>query len=196
MNDDEDFLRAVRASPRDRGLRYVYADWLEARGDERSEYLRLQGQLLDVAGQGISTKELQERYVALRLKLDPRWLEQVDFLPPKRRYSLLCLRGHRWDTCVCARCGTVSADQKCHAWGGGKCVRCGEMRSQCWFHWRASRLSVTPDVRDCATGDFLTAACRVCNQVCKDKVTELAGGYVFQLECTQCSASWEIWPSE
>jgi len=41
MHQEESFLRAVLASPRDLASRLVYADWLEERGDPRSEYLRL-----------------------------------------------------------------------------------------------------------------------------------------------------------
>jgi uncharacterized protein (TIGR02996 family) len=40
MSDDE-FIRAILASPDDDELRLVYADWLEDQSDPRSDYLRL-----------------------------------------------------------------------------------------------------------------------------------------------------------
>ncbi len=46
MTDDEAFLRAICENPEDLGLRLVFADWLEERGDERSaRYLRLPAEL-------------------------------------------------------------------------------------------------------------------------------------------------------
>src|SRR4051794_13124382 len=43
--DDEDFLWAIAENPDDAGPRLVYADWLEERGDPRSEYLRVEAGL-------------------------------------------------------------------------------------------------------------------------------------------------------
>jgi uncharacterized protein (TIGR02996 family) len=40
-----DFFEAILANPDDRSLPLVYADWLEERGDPRSEFLRLQAEL-------------------------------------------------------------------------------------------------------------------------------------------------------
>jgi uncharacterized protein (TIGR02996 family) len=40
--DRDSFLRAIRASPDDEGMRLVYADWLEERGDPLGEFIRLQ----------------------------------------------------------------------------------------------------------------------------------------------------------
>lgn len=37
---EEEFLKAIDAAPRDRDLLLVYADWLEERGDSRSEEIR------------------------------------------------------------------------------------------------------------------------------------------------------------
>ena len=39
---DEAFLSAIDDAPRDALARLAYADWLEERGDPRSEWLRLQ----------------------------------------------------------------------------------------------------------------------------------------------------------
>lgn len=40
-----DFLRAVFLDPEDDAIRLIYADWLEERGDERGEFIRVQIQL-------------------------------------------------------------------------------------------------------------------------------------------------------
>src|SRR5262245_55311282 len=41
MTEEAGFIEALRANPHDDALRLVYADWLEDRGDGRSEYIRL-----------------------------------------------------------------------------------------------------------------------------------------------------------
>jgi uncharacterized protein (TIGR02996 family) len=41
MSEDAQFLRALQESPAADTARLVYADWLEARGDPRNEYLPL-----------------------------------------------------------------------------------------------------------------------------------------------------------
>ena len=40
MTHDESFLRAIREAPDDDGVRLIYADWLEERGDPRGEFIR------------------------------------------------------------------------------------------------------------------------------------------------------------
>jgi uncharacterized protein (TIGR02996 family) len=41
MGDEEGFLAAIAAEPNDDGLRLIYADWLEERGDARGELVRV-----------------------------------------------------------------------------------------------------------------------------------------------------------
>ena len=41
MHDDQAFLQAMQENPDDTDLRLVFADWLEERGDQRSELIRL-----------------------------------------------------------------------------------------------------------------------------------------------------------
>ena len=40
MHDEDAFLQAMRERPDDATLRHVYADWLEERGDPRSQTVR------------------------------------------------------------------------------------------------------------------------------------------------------------
>jgi large subunit ribosomal protein L7/L12 len=75
MDDVEQrFLAAIQANPDDREAREVYADWLEERGDERGEYLRLEAQL----------HSIPVRLAVLRASVDRAWLVQVE-----RRFDLL-----------------------------------------------------------------------------------------------------------
>ena len=41
MNDESAFHQAMQEHPEDTGLRLVFANWLEERGDPRSELIRL-----------------------------------------------------------------------------------------------------------------------------------------------------------
>jgi uncharacterized protein (TIGR02996 family) len=45
VNQDEAFLQSIREDPDDDGLRLIYADWLEERGDPRGEFIRVQVEL-------------------------------------------------------------------------------------------------------------------------------------------------------
>jgi large subunit ribosomal protein L7/L12 len=75
MDDVEQrFLAAIQANPDDREAREVYADWLEERGDERGEYLRLEAQL----------HSIPVRLAVLRASVDRAWLVQVE-----RRFDVL-----------------------------------------------------------------------------------------------------------
>ena len=41
MHDEQAFLQAMQENPDDTFLRLVFADWLEERGDQRAELIRL-----------------------------------------------------------------------------------------------------------------------------------------------------------
>ncbi len=67
------FVEAIYDDPYSDGPRQVYADWLEERGDPRTEYLRLQ----------LSGSSDEERANALRRQFDPKWVNLVS-RPPVR----------------------------------------------------------------------------------------------------------------
>ena len=76
MNDESAFLNVIKlATPGDPLPRLVYADWLEERGDSRSEYLRL----LAVADNLSSPdrEKVLDRLQVLRGTLDVDWAEAV-----------------------------------------------------------------------------------------------------------------------
>ncbi len=67
VDNEAPFLDAIKANPDDAVTRLVYADWLEERGDARSEFLRLQ----------VESDRIHGRLHQLRRQLDSRWLETV-----------------------------------------------------------------------------------------------------------------------
>lgn len=77
MSDDQDFLRAVLASPQDNSLRLVYADWLEERGDPRAMFLRLEVARHET-DPSARPRDLGEQLRHARCGLDARWLALVD----------------------------------------------------------------------------------------------------------------------
>src|SRR5690242_6169303 len=80
METDGPFLRAIAARPADEATRLVFADWLEERGDPRSEYLRL---TVEVGRAKRKTRRfalLRERLQELRATLDTPWLLLVETL--------------------------------------------------------------------------------------------------------------------
>jgi uncharacterized protein (TIGR02996 family) len=91
MNEEQGFLDAIKGRPEDLGLRLVYADWLDEHGDERSEYLRIDGELHKLIRALPRSELLSDRKVRqlqLRLKrlgetLDAAWVALFDALRPK-----------------------------------------------------------------------------------------------------------------
>ncbi len=77
MDDEAGLLRAVRRDLQDDAPRLVYADWLEERGDPRSEYLRLECELRRTWSYTNPRPELFARLASLRSQAAPSWLAQV-----------------------------------------------------------------------------------------------------------------------
>jgi uncharacterized protein (TIGR02996 family) len=67
-SEENAFLESIRSNPRDRLPRLVYADWLDERGDERAEFLRLQCSLVSSV----------ERLVELHPSVPKQWAEETD----------------------------------------------------------------------------------------------------------------------
>jgi len=96
MNEHEPFLKGILAQPDDDTRRLVYADWLEERGDQRCELIRLQC-ALDKLPVGPEREELDERALQLmeaevqspgplvqlgeRLQIQNGYVENVTFGP-------------------------------------------------------------------------------------------------------------------
>jgi len=93
MRDEAYFLSAIDACRADPAPRLAYANWLEARGDSRAEYLRLQHQLAVVL----------ERLQHVRSGLNQDWMRAVEvrrdlvlhsFPPERRREVFKLVRTH------------------------------------------------------------------------------------------------------
>src|SRR5262245_10797416 len=76
MSEEDAFIRAILTAPGDATPRLVYADWLEERGDPRSEYLRLAfaHRALNAAP---PSDVARARRRQLRKQIDPRWVARM-----------------------------------------------------------------------------------------------------------------------
>ena len=81
--DEEDFIRAILASPDDDTLRLVFADWLEDQGSPRGEFIRLHCELANT--------EDTDRRVQLR-----RRLSTLQNLHPQQIIGPKCDPGMNW----------------------------------------------------------------------------------------------------
>ena len=79
--NDEGFLRAICDSPEDEGLRLIYADWLEEKGDLRGEFLRLESALAKLNMTDDGLPELQKRFAELGRVVDPGWVTRISRIP-------------------------------------------------------------------------------------------------------------------
>jgi uncharacterized protein (TIGR02996 family) len=77
MQDDLDFLRAVKAKPDDDGLRLIYADWLDERDDPRGQFLRLHLALKTLSPDHLHRVPGEHELSYLRKQIDKTWLESV-----------------------------------------------------------------------------------------------------------------------
>src|SRR5262249_2970540 len=138
MPEEDAFILAILASPRDDAPRLVFADWLEERGDARGEFLRILMRL-----ETLSEKEapaqmkaklarvreiaaLRQRLRALRdvvpldwgLGLTGGWIEHCNMVG----FGVKCPR--RWELM------SESVDPEIR--------RCGHCSREVWFCWSAS----------------------------------------------------------
>lgn len=77
--DEAALLQAVLESPEDDGVRLIYADWLEERGDPRGEFIRLQCHLAHLPADHEDRKTLAERETTLLTEFGFAWRQR---LPP------------------------------------------------------------------------------------------------------------------
>src|SRR5262245_30130501 len=90
MSLAEAFERDVCDNPGDRGLRLIYADWLEDQGDresvERAELVRLQLELEGLTDDDPRQWALSDRADAIIHNWGPRWTEPVRELVRSERF--------------------------------------------------------------------------------------------------------------
>jgi uncharacterized protein (TIGR02996 family) len=135
MQDDA-FIAAVLAAPRDDGVRLVYADWLEEQGDPRSELLRVAVRLEELLEQYPPPEEPRRKLQRVReiARLKARFRELRQVVPS---YWLLRLQ-RGW----ISQCNLVGHGVKCpRRWeflqetDEPAVRRCGHCRRMVWFCW-------------------------------------------------------------
>ncbi len=110
--DEEDraALDAIFDAPDDPAARQVYADRLEARGDERAELLRLRAELASLGPRDRRRKKLAKREQELTVRCDEDWLVLLERADWKLRYRALEPKGKhraRWAPRQQAAIGTA-----------------------------------------------------------------------------------------
>ena len=87
-------LDAIRAAPRDRAAREVYADWLEDRGDRRAAHIRAHLAVVEVTPDHPARWDREEVLGHTRRGLDPEWLAIIDPRRPlERRCDCFAIEG-------------------------------------------------------------------------------------------------------
>jgi uncharacterized protein (TIGR02996 family) len=76
MSEEQHLLWSVLERPDDDGLRLVYADWLEDRGDARAELVRLRCRLRELGPHDRPRRELETRERQLVSENRGRWVDQ------------------------------------------------------------------------------------------------------------------------
>ncbi len=73
MSQADTFVREIAAHPEDDGPRLVFADWLDERGDERGEFIRVQCELHGMAPRDPRRPELESRQLRLWRRNSKGW---------------------------------------------------------------------------------------------------------------------------
>jgi type VI secretion system protein ImpC len=77
MTESEAFLQTIWEHPEDDGLRLVYADWLEERGDPHGEFIRIQIELTRGGRDRSQELGLRQRERELLERFGPAWVKPV-----------------------------------------------------------------------------------------------------------------------
>src|SRR5262245_28191257 len=97
--EEDGLLQSVREAPHDEGIRLIYADWLEERGDVRGEFLRVESHLRRTNAREPGFPAALARWLHLRDRVSADWLDglgwRVNGLLLPRPLADLLARG-RW----------------------------------------------------------------------------------------------------
>ena|ERR1044071_1302149 len=75
---DVPFIRTILASPTDFRPRLAYADWLQARGDRRAEYIRAWVAMTERANAGQPVEQYVLRWQELHQQINRHWASFID----------------------------------------------------------------------------------------------------------------------
>ena len=78
MSHEEGFLQGIIDEPDDDGLRLIYADWLEDRGDPRGDFIRVQIELANLTEDDPRRFDLEQREEALLAAHEKEWLGELE----------------------------------------------------------------------------------------------------------------------
>src|SRR5438132_1713488 len=78
MHDEAGFLAAIGANPRDDVSRLVYADWLDERGDDRGQLVRLHLALLTLAPDHPHRVAGEQEYSLIRKHCEAEWFAVIE----------------------------------------------------------------------------------------------------------------------
>ena len=94
--DGSAFIAAIRSAPSDPTVSLVYADWLEDRGDRRSELLRVWCELNQVSHAAERFRPLLRSYRELWSATDPGWVLELGDIRPwvSQRLAEELVRGY------------------------------------------------------------------------------------------------------
>src|SRR5438034_3143207 len=79
MNSEDAFVQAIQNDPLDAALKLVFADWLEERGDIRSEFLRLEVELSRLQVNHERFESVRSKHRTAYDRCDPVWAQQLGF---------------------------------------------------------------------------------------------------------------------
>ncbi len=79
MDDEEGFLGTIQENKADLAPRLVYADWLEERGDSRSDLIRIEEEMRRLPVFSDRFWELKPQRNALRSRANTTWLEAMNY---------------------------------------------------------------------------------------------------------------------
>jgi uncharacterized protein (TIGR02996 family) len=139
MAEEDAFVRAILASPRDDALRLVFADWLEERADPRGEFLRILVRL-EALSENDSPKQMKAKLAWVReIAMLRQQLRQLRELIPSE-WALRLTRG--WikhcnipDAVKCPRSWELLSET-----ADPEIRRCGHCSRDVWFCWSASKV--------------------------------------------------------
>jgi uncharacterized protein (TIGR02996 family) len=89
MREEKPFIQQILANPSDASLHFIYADWLEERGDRRGEFLRIRTALMKMPSKDKRSASFRKRLKALRSSLDAEWLAWLNMLRYRTAFAAL-----------------------------------------------------------------------------------------------------------
>jgi uncharacterized protein (TIGR02996 family) len=87
MSNATAFIDAIRAAPQDMGLRLIFADWLEERGDPRAQFIRVQCELASLPDDHDRRPQLLAEEQALLAGHEKAWLGKLKPLVKSHRFA-------------------------------------------------------------------------------------------------------------